>query len=60
VFQRNLAVQMRHAPYSYRCVSYRKKPAAQIAHLFFFQAKVNAVKNKRAILANARPNQQNE
>jgi hypothetical protein len=37
-----------------------KKPAAQIAHLFFSNAKANATKNKRAILANARPNQRNE
>jgi len=31
----------------------KKKPAAQIAHLFFSNAKANAKKNKRAILANA-------
>jgi hypothetical protein len=37
-----------------RCVSYRKKPAAQTAHLVFADTKANAEKPKELFFANAR------
>jgi hypothetical protein len=36
-----------------RCVSYRKKPAAQTAHLVFADTKANAEKPKELFFANA-------
>ena len=36
-----------------RCVSYRKKPTAQTAHLVFADTKANAEKPKELFFANA-------
>ena len=41
-------------PYIKSCVSYRKKPAAQTAHLVFADTKANAEKPKELFFANAR------
>jgi hypothetical protein len=44
-----LTTVVAHATYTKRCVSYKRKPAAQIAHLVFADTQANAEKTKRAI-----------